>query len=109
MRLNRLPGWEKNSWGYHGDDGNSFASEKEGTSFGPRFTSKLSFAYNGLISNVRNLAGDVIGCGIDFSLHKAFYTKNSSFIGELLSAFTYQRCLMSSKAIYLTTLVKTTQ
>ncbi|EJD04459.1 SPRY-domain-containing protein [Fomitiporia mediterranea MF3/22] len=63
VRLNRLPGWERNSWGYHGDDGNSFASERDGTPFGPKFTT-----------------GDVVGCGIDFSLGKAFYTKNSSLL-----------------------------
>ncbi|KLO05137.1 SPRY-domain-containing protein [Schizopora paradoxa] len=64
VRLTRLPGWEKDSWGYHGDDGHSFASERDGTPFGPRFTT-----------------GDVIGCGIDFSRYKAFYTKNGSFLG----------------------------
>ncbi|KAL5495736.1 hypothetical protein ACEPAI_1200 [Sanghuangporus weigelae] len=64
VKLNRLPGWEKNSWGYHGDDGHSFASERDGTPFGPRFTT-----------------GDVIGCGIDFCSHRAFYTKNGSLIG----------------------------
>ncbi|THH09416.1 hypothetical protein EW145_g2025 [Phellinidium pouzarii] len=65
VRLSRLPGWEKNSWGYHGDDGHSFASERDGTPFGPRFTT-----------------GDVVGCGIDFGTHKAFYTKNGALIGD---------------------------
>ena len=27
-------------------------------------------------------AGDVIGCGIDFDIHKAFYTKNGTFLGK---------------------------
>ena len=27
-------------------------------------------------------AGDVIGCGIDFDMHKAFYTKNGTFLGK---------------------------
>ncbi|TDL28944.1 SPRY-domain-containing protein [Rickenella mellea] len=67
VRLNRLPGWEKNSWGYHGDDGHSFvASEKDGSPFGPRFST-----------------GDVIGCGIDFSTYKAFYTKNGAYLGTV--------------------------
>jgi hypothetical protein len=30
------------------------------------------------------LGGDVIGCGIDFTLHKMFYTKNGSFLGASL-------------------------
>jgi hypothetical protein len=40
VRLSRLPGWESNSWGYHGDDGYSFAAEKSGTPFGPTFGSE---------------------------------------------------------------------
>ncbi|KAK1216717.1 hypothetical protein PQX77_020646 [Marasmius sp. AFHP31] len=66
VRTSRLPGWEPNSWGYHGDDGCSFAAEKNGTKYGPTF---------GL--------GDVIGCGIDFTTHKAFYTKNGDMIGPV--------------------------
>jgi hypothetical protein len=41
VRLSRLPGWEKRSWGYHGDDGRSFAAEKNGTPYGPSFGSQL--------------------------------------------------------------------
>ena len=40
VRLSRLPGWEKNSWGYHGDDGYSFAAERNGTPYGPTYGSK---------------------------------------------------------------------
>lgn len=40
VRLDRLPGWELNSWGYHGDDGSAFAGEREGEPFGPKFTSE---------------------------------------------------------------------
>jgi hypothetical protein len=66
FKLLRLPGWEKNSWGYHGDDGSSFAAEKTGTPYGPQFG-----------------AGDVIGCGIDFSQNRAFYTKNGALLGSV--------------------------
>ncbi|KAG2070698.1 SPRY-domain-containing protein [Suillus decipiens] len=66
FKLVRLPGWEKNSWGYHGDDGSSFAAEKTGTPYGPQFG-----------------AGDVIGCGIDFSQNRAFYTKNGALLGSV--------------------------
>ncbi|KAJ7226074.1 SPRY-domain-containing protein [Mycena pura] len=66
VKLSRLPGWEQNSWGYHGDDGCSFAAEKNGTPFGPTFGT-----------------GDTIGCGIDFSTNQAFFTKNGTFIGTV--------------------------
>ncbi|KAF7310493.1 Ran-binding protein [Mycena chlorophos] len=66
VKLSRLPGWEPNSWGYHGDDGCSFAAEKAGTPFGPTYGT-----------------GDTIGCGIDFSTNTAFFTKNGSFIGSV--------------------------
>ncbi|KAF7306438.1 Ran-binding protein [Mycena indigotica] len=66
VKLSRLPGWEPNSWGYHGDDGCSFAAEKTGSPFGPTYGT-----------------GDTIGCGIDFSANQAFFTKNGSFIGTV--------------------------
>ncbi|KAI0327266.1 SPRY-domain-containing protein [Cubamyces sp. BRFM 1775] len=64
VRLSRLPGWERNSWGYHADDGWAFPGHKDGSPFGPTFDT-----------------GDVIGCGIDFSQNRVFYTKNGSFLG----------------------------
>ena len=64
--LNRLPGWEPESWAYHGDDGYSFCQTPSGKSFG----SKFGF-------------GDVIGCGINFGTGNAFYTKNGLHIGKL--------------------------
>lgn len=39
VRLSRLPGWEKSSWGYHGDDGFSFSAEKMGSPYGPTYSS----------------------------------------------------------------------
>ncbi|KAG6857659.1 hypothetical protein H0H87_010228 [Tephrocybe sp. NHM501043] len=68
VKLSRLPGWEANSWGYHGDDGCSFAAEKMGTKYGPTFGT-----------------GDIIGCGVDFTTQTAFFTRNGSFIGMFLS------------------------
>ncbi|KAH7883956.1 hypothetical protein F5I97DRAFT_1897017 [Phlebopus sp. FC_14] len=64
VKISRLPGWEKNSWGYHGDTGTVCAGDKNGASFGPPFG-----------------VGDIIGCGIDFSQNRIFYTKNGSFLG----------------------------
>ncbi|KAG5651818.1 hypothetical protein H0H81_007290 [Sphagnurus paluster] len=68
VKLSRLPGWEVNSWGYHGDDGCSFAAERTGTGtkYGPTFGT-----------------GDVIGCGIDFTTHRAFFTKNGTLLGSV--------------------------
>jgi hypothetical protein len=40
VRLNRLPGWEGQSWGYHGDDGNVFSTEFQGRNYGPTYTSE---------------------------------------------------------------------
>ncbi|KAF2219081.1 concanavalin A-like lectin/glucanase domain-containing protein [Elsinoe ampelina] len=63
--LNRLPGWELESWGYHGDDGFSFACSASGKPYGPKFSSL-----------------DVVGCGINFRTGTAFFTKNGIFLGE---------------------------
>jgi Ran-binding protein 9/10 len=65
--LNKLPGWEPESWGYHGDDGYTFCSQGVGKTYGPTFTT-----------------GDVVGCCINFRKRIAFYTKNGV---ELDTAF----------------------
>lgn len=62
--LNRLPGWETESWAYHGDDGFSFACTASGRAYGPRFSSQ-----------------DVIGCGVNFRSGTAFFTKNGVYLG----------------------------
>lgn len=67
VALTRLPGWETNSFGYHGDDGNSFTGSGVGQHFGPTFTTD-----------------DVIGCGIDWTQKRAFFTKNGVLIGPSL-------------------------
>ncbi|PHH87303.1 hypothetical protein CDD83_9045 [Cordyceps sp. RAO-2017] len=62
--LSRPMGWEPNSWGYHGDDGRCFSGQNIGRAYGPSFT-----------------AGDVVGCGINFRDHTAFFTKNGVYLG----------------------------
>lgn len=63
--LEKLPGWEADSWAYHGDDGKSFCAATPGKPYGPTFTS-----------------GDVIGCGVNFTKSCAFFTKNGVFQGK---------------------------
>ena len=65
VNLNRLPGWEAESWAYHGDDGFSFACTASGKAYGPKFA-----------------AQDVIGCGLNFRTQQAFFTKNGVHLGE---------------------------
>ncbi|GAB7341786.1 hypothetical protein MBLNU457_g0116t2 [Dothideomycetes sp. NU457] len=63
--LNRLPGWESESWGYHSDDGMSFQCSASGKVYGPKFS-----------------ASDTVGCGINFRNGTAFFTKNGVALGE---------------------------
>lgn len=60
----RLPGWDKQSYGYHGDDGHSFCSSGTGQPYGPTFTT-----------------GDVIGCAYNLVENSCFYTKNGLNLG----------------------------
>lgn len=62
--LARLPGWEKTSFGYHGDDGQIFRGLQGGVPYGPMFTT-----------------GDVIGCCLNFIDNTVFYSKNGSRLG----------------------------
>ncbi|KAJ5233394.1 SPla/RYanodine receptor SPRY [Penicillium citrinum] len=66
----RLPGWETESWAYHGDDGKSFFGESQGQgrSYGPTYG-----------------VGDTVGCGVNFSTRSAFFTKNGVFLGTAFS------------------------
>ena len=68
MNLNRLPGWEKNSYGYHADDGCVFSSTGTGQKYGPTFST-----------------GDIVGCGFNLVDHSIFFTKNGITLG---TAFT---------------------
>ena len=37
--------------------------------------------YLRLTSDLGIVAGDIIGCGVDFGQHRMFYTKNGVFLG----------------------------
>jgi len=58
-------GWDKQSYGYHGDDGNSFCSSGQGEPYGPTFST-----------------GDVIGCCVNLIENTCFYTKNGVNLGK---------------------------
>ncbi len=58
-------GWDKQSYGYHGDDGHSFCSSGTGQPYGPTFTT-----------------GDIIGCCINLIDNTCFYTKNGVNLGR---------------------------
>ncbi|CAF0796475.1 unnamed protein product [Adineta ricciae] len=64
VNLNRLPGWDKGSYGYHGDDGRLFCSSGNGVAYGPTFTT-----------------GDYVGCCVNFIENSCFYTCNGYNIG----------------------------
>lgn len=57
--ITRAPGWEPGSWGYHGDDGHSFASHNSGKPYAETFG-----------------IGDTVGCLVNFRLNHALFTKN---------------------------------
>lgn len=65
-------GWDKHSYGYHGDDGHSFCSSGTGQPYGPTFTT-----------------GDVIGCCVNLINNTCFYTKNGHSLGMEKLSFNY--------------------
>ncbi|OQO01870.1 hypothetical protein B0A48_12343 [Cryoendolithus antarcticus] len=77
--LNRLPGWESDSWAYHGDDGNAFSSSTTGKAYGPKFE-----------------APDVIGCGINWRTGEAFFTRNGVYLGTAFSGLKHEMSVYPS-------------
>jgi len=61
----RLPGWDAESFGYHGDDGCLFHGKGVQISeYGPNFG-----------------VGDIVGCGINYKSRSIFFTLNGCFLG----------------------------
>ncbi|GLT77566.1 hypothetical protein SLA2020_491360 [Shorea laevis] len=66
FKMRRQPGWETNSYGYHGDDGFLYRGQGKGEPFGPTFTT-----------------GDTVGGGINYAAQEFFFTKNGEIVGKL--------------------------
>ncbi|KAH0926490.1 hypothetical protein HID58_018746 [Brassica napus] len=64
--MRRQPGWEVNSCGYHGDDGNIYRGKGTGEAFGPTYTT-----------------GDTVGGGINYASQEFFFTKNGALVGKI--------------------------
>jgi hypothetical protein len=61
----RMPGWDHNSYGYHGDDGGIFHGN-----------GSMIQQYNRTFG-----VDDTIGCGIDYIQNSIFFTLNGVFLG----------------------------
>ncbi|KAJ6762120.1 RAN BINDING PROTEIN 9-RELATED [Salix koriyanagi] len=66
FKMRRQPGWETNSCGYHGDDGNLYTGHGKGDAFGPTFTTN-----------------DTVGAGINYASQEFFFTKNGAVVGAV--------------------------
>lgn len=64
-----MPGWEKNSYGYHGDDGMLYYEQGIGMPYALEFTT-----------------GDTVGAGINYAAHEIFFTQN----GNVLPGVTFK-------------------
>lgn len=63
----KQPGWEQDSYGWHGDDGKLFSGDgvtSTSDSYGPPFG-----------------PGDVVGCGLDYTNGAVFFTLNGQYMG----------------------------
>jgi len=68
-----MPGWDLNSFGYHGDDGALYHGA--GTPIARNADAEPLPTFG---------AGDCVGCGIDYAKNALFYTKNGVFLGYVL-------------------------
>ncbi|CAD7702636.1 unnamed protein product, partial [Ostreobium quekettii] len=74
VNLCRLPGWDRQSYGYHGDDGHAFPGRGQGRDYGPTFT-----------------AGDVIGAILNRAEKTISYTKNGIHLGVAFNGVSEER------------------
>ncbi|KVH98664.1 hypothetical protein Ccrd_023107 [Cynara cardunculus var. scolymus] len=66
FNMRRQPGWEANSFGYHGDDGLLYRGQGKGEAFGPTYST-----------------GDTVGGGINYGSQEFFFTKNGQVVGTV--------------------------
>ncbi|KAK4340730.1 hypothetical protein RND71_039231 [Anisodus tanguticus] len=66
FKLRRQPGWESNSYGYHGDDGLLYRGQGKGEAC-PVYST-----------------GDTVGGGINYASQELFFTKNGTVVGTVL-------------------------
>lgn len=59
------PGWDPNSYGYHGDNGRVYRERGWGDPFGPTFST-----------------GDTVGAGINYAAQEILFTKNGRLVGR---------------------------
>ncbi|KAI8085110.1 uncharacterized protein BX664DRAFT_387744 [Halteromyces radiatus] len=76
-RLDRLPGTDGHSWGYHGENGYLYGGPTASTNIHGQHHSTSSNTKYGPSFGI----GDTIGCGIDFRDNTAFYTRNGVHLG----------------------------
>ena len=74
VKLDRLPGWDAHSYGYHGDDGHAFRGSGTGRPYGPRYG-----------------AGDVIGLLLNRAEGTISFTKNGVDLGVAFERVTEAR------------------
>ncbi|KAK4535618.1 hypothetical protein CDCA_CDCA05G1643 [Cyanidium caldarium] len=63
VQLDRLPGWERNSIGWHGDDGHIFRDSGMGTAYGPKYGT-----------------GDIVGCCWNRITGDVYFTKQGALL-----------------------------
>ena len=102
--LNRQPGWEPNSYAYHGHDGRRYSDSERGEPYGPRFgsgdvrpapphptqphpTPDTPHACVGKHDAPHPLPSrlQVIGCGLLSERRELFFTKNGKHLGVAFS------------------------
>lgn len=63
FKLQRQPGWDPHSYGYHGYDGMKYSGSGQGQEYAPTFAK-----------------GDVVGAGLHLERQEIFFTKNGKFL-----------------------------
>jgi hypothetical protein len=76
--LERMPGWEGSSWGYHGDDGKKFHSASQGQPYAEKFGD-----------------GDRIGCRLEISSGHLEFFKNGRSLGQSLRDLLFSVCIVA--------------